>query len=233
MPISATYLELQKAIADGLGNRTDLLSPLSDSGLSSSPIKLAIQSAIAKWEREPFYFNEAYDYATPLFTTVSGQEFYTSADAAAIATSPYIVTLHALVSAIRYPLTLRPWNYLDGLSTNPAARGIPYDWAYLASQIRLYPIPTGAYPIRASRTMRIAALSADGDANAWTQDAYDLIRAEAMLILASETLHDDETAARMRASIYGNPMTGERGYLYALKAETARRGRSRIMPTRF
>lgn len=226
MAISATYLQLQQSIADELGNRTDLLSPLSDSGLTDSPIKKAIQSAIAKWERENFYFNESYD--SPLFTTVAGQEFYTTADAAGIVSSPNIASLHILISATRMPLYLRPWEYLEGLSISPASRGQPQDWAYFGQQLRLYPIPDGAYPVRASRTTRIAALSADGDTNVWTTDAYDLIRSEAKLILAGEVLHDDDMASRMVAAIHG-----PQGYLYSLKAETARRGLSRIKPTQF
>lgn len=234
MAISADYITLQRAIADELGNRTDLLSPLSDSNLSLSPIQNAIQSAVSKWEREPFYFLETYDHDTPLFTTVAGREFYTAADDPDIATSPYITTLHVLLSAIRCPITKRSWQYIEDQSTNPAARGQPYDWAYFAQQIRLYPIPDGAYPIRATRTARITELSADGDTNVWTTAAYDLIRSEAKLILARDTLHDPQLASECEVAIYGNPMNPQdRGFLSVLKAETARRGRSRVRPTQF
>src|ERR1051325_6578672 len=109
MAISATYLQLQQAIADEIGDRTDLLSPLSDSGLTLSPIKNAIQSAIAKWEREPFYFAEA--YTTTLFTTVASQEFYTTSDAAAIAPTPDIEGLHITISGNRFRLNPRTWQY--------------------------------------------------------------------------------------------------------------------------
>src|SRR6478609_11977122 len=117
MPISATYIDLQRHIADDLGDRQDLLSELSDSSLTTSPIKRAIQSAISKWEREPFYFLEA--YTVPWFTTVSGQELYTSSDAASIATTPNVVSLHILISGNRYPMTKRDWDYLEGISINP------------------------------------------------------------------------------------------------------------------
>lgn len=232
MAISTNYGILQKAVADGLGNRTDLLSPLSGSGLSDSPIKWAIQSAIAKWEREPFYFNEAID--TPLFTTVAGQELYSSSDAAAIASTPEIWVLHALISGNRTPLEKRSVEWMEDNSINPSARGQPSDWAYFAKQIRLYPIPDGAYPIRASRVTVLPAMSADTDANVWTIEGFDLIRSEAMLILARETLHDDDLANRMTIAIYGNPLNPrERGYLAALKAETMRRARTKIRATQF
>lgn len=236
MAISADYVTLCKQIADELGDRQDLLTPLADSNLSLSPIKNAIQSAIAKWEREPFYFNSVYDTpATPFFTTVAGQEFYTVDDASEIATSPDLLKLHVLINANRYPLEPRTWQYLEDTSVNPAVTGFPFDYAYFAEQLRFYPIPDGAYPITRSGTKRLSALVEDSDANAWTQDAYDLIRSEAKLILALETLHDDAMAARTRVAIYGDPSEPRsRGYLAALKGETTRRqARGRIRPTYF
>lgn len=233
MTVAADYITLQRVIADELGDRTELLTDLSTSSIAgSSPIKRAIASAIAKWEREQFYFNE--EYTQPLFTTVAGQEFYATADAPAIATAPDFWSLHALIGGNRYPLERRSWAYMENMSPNPAHRGQPSDWAYLARQIRLYPIPDAAYPVRASRTTRPAALSADSDSNAWTTDAFDLIRCEAKLMLARDTLHDPELANECTVAIYGNPaVPRDRGYLGALKAETMRRARSRIKPTTF
>src|SRR5258706_15369132 len=99
MAIRATYGQLQRGIVDELGDRTALLVPLGDEALLTlSPIQNAIQSAVAKWEREPFYFLEVY---STLFTTVAGQEFYTTSDAAAIATAPNIATMRVLVNANR------------------------------------------------------------------------------------------------------------------------------------
>lgn len=233
MAVSGTYFSMQKQIIDELGDRSDLLASMFAS--LASPVKGAIQSAIAKWEREPFYFNEVYNNSTPLFTTVSAQEFYTTTDSSLIATAPYLYNLHALISANRWPLTKRTWQDLEDESINPAARGQPTDWAYLAQTIRLYPIPNGAYPVRASRLQVITALSADTDANAWTQDGYDLIRCEAQMILGQEFLHDDDLVRRMKVAIYGDPsLPSDRGYLYALKAETTRRAASgRVRSTEF
>lgn len=232
MAISATYLVLQQTIADELGDRQDLLVPLSDSALSLSPIKNAIQSAVAKWEREHFYFTE--NYEQNLFSTISGQEFYDTTATPMVATSPDILKLHILISANRYQMNKRTWQYLEDTSVNPAVTGNPVDWAYYAEQIRLYPIPNGAYPITVSGLERLAALADDDDSNVWTADAYDLIRSEAKLILAEETLMDDSLAGRCRAAIYGNPNNPrEIGYLAALKAETARRARSKIRPSHF
>lgn len=232
MTVSATYIQLQRVIADELGDRQDLLSPLSDSNLTLSPIQNAIQSAIAIWEREPFYFNETYDQN--LFTTVIGQEFYGTADEPLLATSPKILRFHILISANRYPLFPRSWQYLEDTSVNPAVKGYPTDIAYYAEQIRLYPIPDGAYPITISANERLANLVDDADTNAWTEDAYDLTRTQAKLILAQEVLHDADLAAECTIAIYGNPQfPAQRGYLKALKAETARRAKAPIRPSYF
>jgi hypothetical protein len=241
--IATNYLTLQQQIADELGDRQDLLAPLDDSALLLSPIQNAIQSAIAKWEREPFYFNQAI-VQTPLsgpyaLATASGQEYYgaatTPASYAALASFAKIRKAWVLVARNRYTLNERTAQYLDDVSVNPAVTGEPVDWSYAAGLLRLYPIPNGAYPIGFEAIQRLPALSAASDANAWTQDAADLIRAEAKLILAEELLHDIELAALMQRAIYGDP--GEprrRGYLHALKAEGARRsGRGRIRPTHF
>lgn len=240
MTISATYIQMQQQIADELGDRQDLLAPLADSGLTLSPIQNAIQSAVSKWEREPFYFLESYQ---TLFTTngnipvgLSGQEFYTSADGAAIATAPNIVKLRVLVNDNRYTLTKRTWSYLEDISVNPnVTSSYPSDWSYFGEQIRLYPIPSQAIPVQGSYDQRLTNLVNNSDSNVWTQDAFDLIRSEAKLILAREVLHDADIAAESMMAIYGSPQNPkERGYLRALKAENTRRTSARrTRPTYF
>jgi hypothetical protein len=239
MAISGTYLSLQQQIADELGDRQDLLSPLSDSGESLSPIQNAIQSAIALWERRPFYFNEVYQQN--LFQTVAQQEFYTTSAAAMIATSPDLLKLHVLIGNNRFPMNLRTWQYLEETSINPYVYAHPFDYAYFGEQLRFYPIPDAAYQITISGTQRLTPLANPGDSNAWTQDGFDLIKAQAKLILAREVLSDDDLATRMELAIYGRSTTGgvwgvvpeARGYLYALQSETTRRARGKIVPTYF
>lgn len=226
MALSYTYLQLQTQIIDELGDRADLLAPLLTAASASSPIKRAIQSAIAKWEREPFYFNEI--ISTTLFTTVAGQELYSILDAAAIASSPQIFSLNATISGSRRTLERRSWEWMEETSTNPTARGQPTDWAYAGQQIWLYPIPDAAYVVRAFRNFRPANLSADADTAVWTAEAFDLIRCEAILHLARGILKDPALAAQAEAQIYG-----PRGYLYMLKAESTRRAKSRIRPSQF
>lgn len=228
MALSYTYLQMQTQIIDELGDRADLLAPLLTAAAASSPIKRAIQSAIAKWERENFYFNQVINTTTPLFSTVAGQELYTILDDAAIYSSPNIMALHVTVSGTRMVLTRRSWDYLEDISSNPAQRGQPVEWGYFGGQIRLYPIPDAVYDVGGYRNTRFTALSADADTNQWTQDGYDLIRCEAIVHLARGILKDPALAAQAEAQIYG-----PRGYLYMLKAETTRRAKSGIKPTQF
>lgn len=227
MAISATYIELQRQIAMELGDKTQLLPAAT--GIWS-PIKNAIQTAVAKWEREPFYFNEA--YTASFFSTVNTQEFYAAADAAAIATTVAISELHITIAGSRYSLVPRRWGYLEAVSVGTTT-GKPTDYAYFAQRIRLYPIPDAVYVVSLSGTSRLTALSADADTNGWTQDGFDLIKAEAKLILASEYLHDAQLAAAMTAAIYGTPATPEmpprEGILAMLRKETASRGKPGIV----
>lgn len=237
MSISSTYGTMQAQIADDLGDRQDLLTPLSDSTLVLSPIQEAIQKAIATWEREPFYFNDLND--TNGFSTSAGQEFYGNATAPVsyglIANVAKLDKIHVLVSNNRYTLVPRTWSYLDDISVNPSVVGQPTEYAYFAEQLRFYPIPDNAYPMTMSGTQRLSNLAGGGDFNAWTQDAYGLILASAKMYLAQHTLHDANLYAAMRVAVYGDPSDGRhRGELYMLKAETVRRtASSRVRPSHF
>lgn len=231
MPISATYLQLQRQIADELGGRQDLLVPLADSSLTLSPIQNAVQTAIAKWEHEPFYFTELYSQGA--FDTVPGQEFYTTTDVPAFASLPYIQQVRVLINNNRYTVDAFPWEYLEEISVGSFVQsGFPFHFAYFAGTMRFYPIPNAVTPVTIMANTRLSPLILDDDANAWTTEGYDLIRCEAKLVLANEVLFDDDIARRMVGAIYGVP--GAPGYLYGLRAETSRRASGhRIIPTRF
>ena len=114
--MASDYITLQTRIIDELGQRTDL----------ASQVKLAIQTAIKKWERQRFYFNEAiYQNA---FNTVAGQEYYTSSDWAAIATMAKIDVLTAYYFGRRYDLIPRTWEFIQDIAVNPSWAGLPTDF---------------------------------------------------------------------------------------------------------
>ena len=251
--INANYLQLQQQIADELGDRTDLLEPLGDSGLATSPIQNAIQSAIAKWEREPFWFSETYTNVLinrevtgpepPFFFATPLQEFYgpyTAPTTLDLTRYPKISKLSVLVNNNRYSMNPRTWGYLEDISVNPSVRSsFPYDYALFGGLLRLYPIPAEIVPINATFYSYLAPLVEPTDSNAWTTIAYDLIRSEAKLILALEVLFDDDIATRMKTAIYGDvsaPFVNQinTGYLASLRRETSRRqGGSKLRPSHF
>ncbi len=243
MAINGTYGQMQYQIADELGDRQDLLVPLADEAgtpLTLGPIPAAIQSAIALWERERFYFNEilvdfnGQGLPTSPWYTVLGQEYYDSADYAGLATIAKFDKLWVLVNAQRYSLTPRTFEYMADTSVNPATTGYPVDYAYSGLKAKMYPIPDGNYPVGFLGTQRFSTLSLNTDANIWTQDAYDLIRCQAKSYVASETLHNAAIAAECERAIYGDSSRGIRGYLSALKGETTRRrGGGSIKPSYF
>lgn len=225
MAVSYTYQQMQNQLAYELGYRTDLLTVPSGINTALSPIQQAIQNAIARWEREHFYFNEL-SSRNPLagFTTQSGLEFYTSSQWAALATSPHIDKLWVLISGNRYTLNPRTEQYLSDTSVNPVVTGQPVDYSIFAETLRLYPIPNGAYPISAEGTLRFPTLVNASDQNAWLTDAADLIRATAKEDLFRNTIKNKDAADDQKKLIYGDPMVpGDQGYLDALLYETHQR----------
>lgn len=207
-----SYGDMQSRIADEI-LRTDL----------TAQIQNAIQTAIKQYERTPFYFNEVRQEAA--FNTKQGQEFYTVADAALIAS---MLTLHRVtvtVSGNRYTMNPRTPEYMEDTSVNPIVLGQPVDYAYFAKQLRFYPIPDNTYPVALSGIKRLFTLQNATDANSWTSDAELLIRSRAKYELAVHVLRDADMAAAMRAS--------EESALYDLKGETLRRTPRRIRPTYF
>lgn len=237
---------MQKQIADELGDNQALLSPLSDSTLTLSPIQNAIQQAIAKWERERFYFNELLiqtpldSSSNPWFTS-NAQEYYGDSTSPQAWTNPnfstvaYIQKMWVLINSNRYEISLRTSPYLVGISVNPAVVGYPTDCSITAEMARFYPIPDGTYPIGIIGTKRFSNLVNDADSNVWTQDGYDLIRSEAKLQIARDVIYDAEAERSAKIAIYGDPeIPGDRGFLAALKGETTRRiGRGKVIPSYF
>lgn len=198
-----------------------------------SPIQQAILTAIKKYERERFYDNET--RTTSAFSTVKGQEFYTSADWASMGTIATIDKLSVLISGNRYFMMPRTAQYMEDVSINPDVTGQPIDYGYYGEQLRFYPIPDNAYPINVMYTQRFPTLAAPTDSNIWTTDAEALIRCEAKMDLYENVLQQPDLTMAMRKLILGDPsVPGNRGYLYDMRAETMRRSAARAMrPTPF
>lgn len=222
MPVNYNYSQLQSQIAYELGQRTDLLTIPSGSGLALSPIQQAIQNAIAKWEREHFYFNEI--EAINSVSTVKGQEFYTSLTWAFINAQIHIDKIWVLVSNNRYSLNPRTEQYISDTSLNPSVQGQPIDYSYYAETIRLYPIPDGIYPITVEGTQKFSTLVNSTDSNSWTTEAADLIKAEAKCDILTNILKQPDLASYQKNLIYGDPSNmQDQGYITALRSEGVQR----------
>lgn len=149
----------------------------------SQQIGYAIDDAIAAYQTERFYFNES---RAITFSTVASQEFYTSADNAAI---PDIMAIDSigLVLGSTFDLLRRATNIeLEELSDNGAASGQPFAYSFYEQQLRLYPVPSGVWTVRVSGHIKLSAPTSDDETgNAWMTDAERLIRSRAKFELCA------------------------------------------------
>jgi hypothetical protein len=178
-----TYATMRTRIADNL---------IDTGGLTTSQINEAIQSAIKHYERKTFYFNQKVDGTFP---TVAAQEYYTSADFADIPNIVKVRSANVTINGSKSPLKPFDFQVIDD-EQDGSVTGDPYAYASFAQKIRLYPIPNGAFTVKMSYVYKLAALSADGDTNAWMTDAEEMIRQAAKKRIAIDILHDDELAGR-------------------------------------
>lgn len=195
------YSTMRTRIADELAN---------DGDITSAQINYAIQDTIKQYERRPWWFNQK----TGTFSTVDGQEYYGSADLADIPDIVQIISATLTVSSLKAPLRAVDYVTIDD-EQDGSVEGEPRVFASFKEEIRLYPIPNGVYTVTLSYIYRLTALSADGDSNAWTTDAEELIRQGAKRRIALNYLESEEVAARFAVM--------EREAFAELQAENRRR----------
>jgi hypothetical protein len=205
-----TLGQLKARIASDL-SRDDLTSQIAD----------AVSDAIKFYARERFWFNSTRSLT---FATVAGQAAYGAADLAAIANLVRIDALFTVQNQSVIPLDRYEPVDFEVLG-NAASGGVPVAFTYVDQSIRLWPTPNDALTMRLHAHVRLPD-AADGDSNAWTDDAEELIRSHAKLLLSTDVLDDDAAAARMQGKI---PFL-----LGALRAETSSRlGSGVIQGTEF
>lgn len=182
-----TYLDLQNNIASDL-TRTDL----------TNQIKSAILDAIRHYETDRFYFNVTRSLTFP---TVIGQIAYGATDLAQI---PDIIGLDALfLFDGGRPLQLEKYeaDEFEWLQSVVTGNGRPSAYTYIDNQILLWPAPVAVYTMRPHMHYKLTELSADTDSNAWTNDAEQLIRCHAKLLLYANVIEDTDGMQRMSAQI--------------------------------
>lgn len=155
-----------------------------------------VQDAIAHYEVERFWWNEA---RALTFNTVANQRAYSSSDNANI---PYILDFDAVTftraTNDSYLLTKVDWQEIEDLNPDSDTTGPAYQYAYWSQQIWLDPVPDAVYAVRVAGLFKLAAISADGDSNAWTTrgEGEELIRNRAKAIYYSQYTRDDANATR-------------------------------------
>lgn len=169
----STYGELQAQIADEL-NRTDL----------TTQIQRAILSAIRHYRWDRFRFNTAVA-TTP---TVSGEEYY---DLPTDFVDADMLTL--IDGTYRFNLREATWHWIEREKVTTDYSALPQYWAVYSQSIRLYPTPDDAYTLRIAYVYELPALSASSDANAWTNEAEELIRNRALAYLWRQVIRDEQS----------------------------------------
>lgn len=195
-----TLAELKARIATDL-TRDDL----------TTQIASAVTDAIAFYARDRFWFNTSRSLT---FSTVASQVAYSSSDLSSI---PKLVRIDALFTPSGTALIpcnrMEPGDF-DMAWGSGTSTGRPYTFTYVDQTIRLGPTPDAVYSMRLHAHYKLATAS-DSDTNAWTDDAEELIRTHAKMLLHLDVLGDDQAAARMQSKL---PIL-----LAALRAESSAR----------
>lgn len=207
--------------------KADIADDIDDtSGEYAGAIHKAVLAAVRYCERKTFYFNETRDITFP---TINGQEWYGVADNANIPTLVRIqYAFREDANNVRLPLDYDTPQSIELLADNSAIRGEPSSYTYFGQRVRLYPIPdTQVFTIRLQvGPYRLTPLAVDADTNAWTTEAYDLIKARAKYLVGKDTLKDPNLATEAL-----NDYNQQEA---ALEAETSsRNGSGYVQPTCF
>src|SRR6185369_204536 len=169
----ATYQELRNSILDEL-SRTDL----------TAVVQAEINLAIDYYQRRRFSFLETQSTAT----TVAGQELMAlPLDFGAMD------SLTITIGGTQYVLEERRYDQLESWSSTTIT-GQPTDFSVYNQQLRLYPIPSGAFGLRMSYIRDLPVLVDDDDENVWTTDAERLIRARVAWVLYTSRMKDYDAA---------------------------------------
>jgi hypothetical protein len=201
-----TFLDLQNQIAEDL-TRSDLMSD----------IKSKIGDAIDNYETSRFYFNVT---RSKTFATVAGQSAY---GAAALPEIPDIIgldTLFLLDGGRPIELDKYEAEEFEWLQGSMTGAGRPCAYSYIDSQIMLWPVPVTVYTVRPHMHFKLAPLVEDTDSNAWCNDAEQLIRCHAKLLLYANVIEDTEGMQRMQVQI--QPLLDRLAYKTSARQSTGR-----------
>lgn len=157
--MSGDYGSLKSRLADEL-NRTDL----------TSQIALEIQSAIAHYESQRFWFNEGQSLSSTSSTGDPRISLPTDFLEA--------IRIEITISGLQEPLYRLEWNEFSDLGGGDTglSSGVPSCFSINSNEIWLYPRPNGNYIVTLTYAKQLTTLSGDTDTNSWMTDGEELIR---------------------------------------------------------
>ncbi len=174
--------------------KTRIANELARADLTSE-IAGAITSAIAHYERRRWWFLES----ESTFTTTPSTDAYTTATATFLATLIDDDSLTMTVSGAKEPMRKISFAEMQDyrVDTNPA--GPPTHYAMYRQRLYVHPVPNATYTATVFFVATLGIPAADGDSNAWTTEAEELIRLRAKADLFENVIRDYAEADRMRA----------------------------------
>jgi hypothetical protein len=199
----ASYGDLKAQIASDL-RRSNL----------PTEIAQAVLDAIRDYDIERFYFNETAVYT---LTTVPGQDEYPITAQSPILEFIKIDNLRAQAGNVWYDVTRETMDDIERLYSAPS-NGQPFRFAVHGNDVRFYPMPDKAYPIRIFGHYRLIELGNNIDSNDWTNAGKNLIRYSTLKRLYFYPIRDLQQAQAAEAA--------EMRELEYLRRETDRRARS-------
>lgn len=180
----STYGTMQTRIADELINES----------ITTAQIQKAIQTAIAHYEREPWWFNQK----VGTFSTVADQELYTATEFSDMANVVRIDSMLATSGSTDTKLRGVDYSTIEDVQDGSVS-GDPTFYTRYADKIRLYPIPSSVMTMTVSYIYKLAALNADADTNAWVDECEELIRNQAKQTLCYDIIHAFDLGDRFDA----------------------------------
>lgn len=178
--------------------RTRIASEVRRSNINTQ-IDNAIMDAIDVHNSDRFWFNESRDV---VFWTTINKEFYTKVDVPLLATLMKIDFVFLYISNTPFELHQDPQIRLESASQNGTMTGQPGSFGWYDETLRLYPIPSNVWKIRAGIVANRPAPATDAETdNVWMNEAERLIRSRAKLELAQHVIYDSALEQRMQSAV--------------------------------
>lgn len=156
-------------------------------GGQDANIGRAIKHAIRHYSREPWPWIESRSAA---LTTVADTK------TVALPTGfSGVVKIMITVNSLLVDLDQMPQQWIEEKYLSNDFTGQPSHYGMFDEAIYLFPIPDAAYSLTMDYYAALSELSADGDTNAWTTIAEDMIEARAIWWLSNTVLMDMERAS--------------------------------------